>query len=61
MAIAVYPGTFDPITRGMKTSRGAPRASSTVVVGSSGQPAKATLSLEERRDVAREVLKRSVT
>jgi pantetheine-phosphate adenylyltransferase len=55
---AIYPGTFDPITNGHHDLvRRASRLFARVVVSVAASPAKGTLfSLEERVELAREVL-----
>ncbi|MEN9559108.1 MAG: hypothetical protein RLZZ502_319 [Pseudomonadota bacterium] len=56
---AVYPGTFDPLTRGHEdVARRAARLFEHVVIGVAESPRKGTLfSLEERVCLAREVFK----
>ena len=58
MAIAVYPGTFDPLTRGHEDiARRAARLFDQVVIGVAGSRSKGPLfSQEERIEIAREVL-----
>jgi pantetheine-phosphate adenylyltransferase len=58
MIKAVYPGTFDPLTRGHEDLvRRASKLFDTVVLGVADSGAKRTFfSLEERSDIAREVL-----
>lgn len=57
-AIAVYPGTFDPFTRGHEDLvRRAALLFDRVIVGIAASPAKAPLfPLGERVDIAREIL-----
>ena len=57
-ATAVYPGTFDPFTRGHEDLvRRAALLFDRVIVGIAESPAKAPLfPLEERVDIAREIL-----
>ena len=59
MVIAVYPGTFDPITSGHEDLvRRAAAIHAEVVVGVAGSRTKGTLfSYDERLEIAREVLK----
>ncbi len=58
MIKAVYPGTFDPLTRGHEDlARRASRLFDTVVIGVADSRAKRTFfTLQERIDMAREVL-----
>jgi len=58
MVVAVYPGTFDPLTRGHEDLvRRASSIFDTLVVGVADSRAKSPFfSLEERLDIAREVL-----
>lgn len=58
MAVAVYPGTFDPITRGHEDLvRRAVRLFDRVVVAVAASPNKKPFfSMDERVDMAREVL-----
>jgi pantetheine-phosphate adenylyltransferase len=58
MIKAVYPGTFDPLTRGHEDLvRRASRLFDTVVLGIADSRAKRTFfSLQERLDIAKEVL-----
>ena len=58
MAIAVYPGTFDPLTRGHEDiARRAARLFDQVVIGVAGSRSKGPLfTQEERIEIAREVL-----
>jgi len=57
MAIAIYPGTFDPITRGHEDIvRRAAGLFERVVVGVSDSRAKTLFTLEERIEMMREVL-----
>jgi pantetheine-phosphate adenylyltransferase len=58
MLIAVYPGTFDPLTRGHEDLvRRASGLFSKLVVGVADSPGKRPIfSLEERIEIAREVL-----
>ncbi len=57
-AIAVYPGTFDPLTRGHEDLvRRAALLFDHVIVGIAASPAKAPLfQLDERVEIAREIL-----
>ena len=59
MAIAVYPGTFDPLTMGHEELvRRAARLFGTVIVGVADSRAKRPFfTMTERVDIAREVLK----
>ena len=57
MAIAIYPGTFDPMTRGHEDIvRRAAGIFDRLVVGVSDSRAKTLFSLEERIAIMREVL-----
>jgi pantetheine-phosphate adenylyltransferase len=58
MTIAVYPGTFDPMTRGHEDLvRRASKLFSTIIVGVADSRAKRPLFTQaERMDIAREVL-----
>jgi pantetheine-phosphate adenylyltransferase len=58
MTIAVYPGTFDPLTRGHEDLvRRASKLFSTLIVGVADSRAKKPLfNQDERLDIAREVL-----
>jgi pantetheine-phosphate adenylyltransferase len=58
MIKAVYPGTFDPLTRGHEDLvRRASRLFDTLILGVADSRAKRTFfSLQERTDIAREVL-----
>jgi pantetheine-phosphate adenylyltransferase len=57
MAIAIYPGTFDPMTRGHEDIvRRAAGIFARVVVGVSDSRAKTLFSLDERIEIMREVL-----
>ena len=58
MVVAVYPGTFDPLTRGHEDLvRRAASLFGTVILGVADSRAKRTFfSLEERVEIAREVL-----
>ncbi|MCA3177447.1 MAG: pantetheine-phosphate adenylyltransferase [Burkholderiaceae bacterium] len=59
MAIAIYPGTFDPMTRGHEDIvRRAAGIFGRVVVGVSDSRAKTLFTLEERIEIMREVLAR---
>ncbi len=57
--IAVYPGTFDPMTLGHEdvVRRAAQLFDSVIVAVAAGHHKKAMFSLEERVDMAREVVK----
>jgi pantetheine-phosphate adenylyltransferase len=57
--IAVYPGTFDPMTLGHEdiVRRATQLFDSIIVVVAAGHHKKALFSLEERVDIAREVVK----
>ena len=57
--IAVYPGTFDPITLGHEdvVRRAAQLFSHVIVAVAAGHHKKAMFSLEERLDMAREAVK----
>jgi len=56
--LAVYPGTFDPLTRGHEDlARRSAKLFDRIVIGVADSPGKRPLfSLEERVDIAREVL-----
>jgi pantetheine-phosphate adenylyltransferase len=59
MAIAIYPGTFDPMTRGHEDIvRRAAGIFGRVVVGVSDSRAKTLFTLDERIEIMREVLAR---
>jgi pantetheine-phosphate adenylyltransferase len=59
MAIAIYPGTFDPMTRGHEDIvRRAAGIFGRVVVGVSDSRAKTLFTREERIEIMREVLAR---
>ena len=57
--IAVYPGTFDPITRGHEdvVRRATQLFDRVIMAVAAGHHKKAMFSLEERIDMAREVVK----
>jgi pantetheine-phosphate adenylyltransferase len=59
MAIAIYPGTFDPMTRGHEDIvRRAASIFDRLVVGVSDSRAKTLFTLDERIEIMREVLAR---
>ncbi|MCX8006397.1 MAG: pantetheine-phosphate adenylyltransferase, partial [Burkholderiaceae bacterium] len=58
MKLAIYPGTFDPLTRGHEDlARRASRLFDHVIVAvAAGHHKRALFSLQERLDIAREAL-----